>query len=253
MNMVIDINCDMGESYGHYSIGQDEKLMPLISSCNVACGFHAGDPLVIENTIQLAIDFGVSIGAHPSYPDLQGFGRRKMEVQASELKAIVKYQIAAVMGIAKSRGSQIKYVKPHGALYNSAAYNRIEAIAIIEAIQELDQHLILMGLAGSRIQHISAELGISFVPEAFMDRQYNSDGKLLSRKISGSVLRDPKEAVNQVLSICRKGLVRSDTGTDVIVQARTFCIHGDNPAALDILSRLHQVLPEYGISIQSFV
>ena len=179
----IDINCDMGESYGRYQLGNDEKMMSYISSCNIACGFHGGDPLVMERTLQQAIEHGVQIGAHPSYPDRSGFGRRKMDVDKQELKAIIKYQIAAIQGMAQSLNAKVSYVKPHGALYNRAASDPIEAATILKAIHEIDPELILMGLAGSLVEAMAHEKGQPFIAEAFADRRYDKNGQLVARSI----------------------------------------------------------------------
>ena len=224
----IDINCDMGESFGNYTIGNDEKVFPYITSCNIACGFHGGDPLHIEKTIKGALANGVQIGAHPSYPDLAGFGRRYMQIKADELKAIVKYQVAALKGMTESLGGQLAYVKPHGALYNTAAKHKTEALAIIEAVQAIDSSLILMGLAGSPIEDLAKEMEIPFVAEAFADRKYMSDGSLRSRTLDEAVIEDPEKATAQVLSIVLGQRVQTYEGSSLPLIAQSICIHGDN-------------------------
>ncbi|MEZ5044535.1 MAG: 5-oxoprolinase subunit PxpA [Saprospiraceae bacterium] len=243
----IDINCDMGESFGNFKIGNDEKIFPFISSCNIACGFHGGDPLHIEETIKGALAHGVQIGAHPSYPDLAGFGRRQMQIRKAELKAIVKYQICALKGMTESLGGRLVYVKPHGALYNTAAKDKEEAIAIIEAIQEVDADMFLMGLAGSPIAMWAAEAQIPFVGEAFADRQYGNDGHLRARNQEGALITNADQAATQVLSIVLSQKVISNEGENIPVAAQSICIHGDNPAALAILAAIDEGLKENNI------
>jgi UPF0271 protein len=236
----IDINCDMGESYGQFKIGNDEALFPFIQSCNIACGFHGGDPLHIENTIKNALKHNVKIGAHPSYPDLAGFGRRKMTLEKAELKAILKYQIAAVKGMTESLGGQLAYVKPHGALYNSAANNEEETLTIMEALREIDVNLKLMGLAGSITEKVAKEQNFPFIAEAFGDRKYTDDGQLMSRSKTGAVIENSEEAVAQIWSISQKNQVISESGKILMLAAQSICIHGDNVAALTILKALQK-------------
>lgn len=250
--MQIDINCDMGESYGRFKVGNDEEVFPYISSCNIACGFHGGDPLHIERTISKALQHGVQIGAHPSYPDLAGFGRRKMQLPREELKAIIKYQVAALKGMAESLGGRLAYVKPHGALYNTAADDESESTTIIRAIREIDPQLALMGLAGSTTERVAAREGITFIAEAFADRKYEANGRLMSRSKAGSVISDPEAAVAQVLSIILEQRVVSADGTSVPIRAESICIHGDSPAAVDILRTIDAALKEKGILKRSF-
>jgi UPF0271 protein len=249
----IDINCDMGESYGRFKIGDDENIFPFITSCNIACGFHGGDPVTIEKTIEFAIQNNVNIGAHPSYPDLSGFGRRKMDLKKDELKSLIKYQVSALKGLAESRGATLSYVKPHGALYNSMAGNELETKTVIEAIQEIDSSLYLMGLAGSLVEEIANQKKIYFVAEAFADRRYEKDGTLMSRQKEGSVIDDPKEAAEQVLSIVMHQKVKSLDGITIPLKAQSICIHGDNPAAVVILSTLNKRFEENNILKKSFI
>ena len=251
--MNIDLNCDMGESYGNFKMGNDEAVFPYITSCNIACGFHGGDPIHIEKTIQLAIQHGVKMGAHPSYPDLGGFGRRKMVIPLKELTSIVKYQVAALKGLVESYGEKLHYVKPHGALYNSMADNREEAASVMEGIREIDPFLIVMGLAGSEMEQIAQEKEIPFVAEAFADRQYLSNGRLMPRSRKGSVIHDPEKAAEQVLHIAREGKVKDDQGNRIQLNAQTICIHGDNPGAVNILQAIHQKLAQAQVQIRSFV
>ena len=252
MNKEIDLNCDMGESYGQFIVGNDQAIFPFITSCNIACGFHGGDPLHIENTIKLALKNNVQIGAHPSYPDLMGFGRRPIKMPLRELKSLIKYQIAAVKGLAESLGAEIKYVKPHGALYNSVAENKDEAYTLIDAIQSISAELALMGLAGSPIERIAKELEIKFISEAFADRRYTEEGRLQSRSIKGALITDPEEAARQVVAIAKNGEIELSEGKKVAIQAESFCIHGDNPNAEDLLKAITQSLKNESIQIKPF-
>jgi UPF0271 protein len=250
--MTIDLNCDMGESYGRYQIGQDDLVFPHITSSNIACGFHGGDPLHIEQTIQKAIKYRVQIGAHPGYPDLQGFGRRNMQIPATELKSIVKYQVAALKGLVESHGAHLHYVKPHGALYNTMARDVQEATAVIEAILEIDAKLKIMGLAGSLVKEVVQQKGGQFIAEAFADRSYNLDGSLMSRIQKGAVLHAPETIAEQVLSIVQKKGVYTITGDFVRIDAQSICIHGDNPEVVPILNAISAKLKQMGIQKNAF-
>lgn len=248
----IDLNCDMGESYGRYQIGNDDLVFPHITSTNVACGFHGGDPWHIEQTIQKAIQYQVQIGAHPGYPDLQGFGRRKMQVPAPELKSIVKYQVAAIKGLVESHGATLKYVKPHGALYNTMAKDAKEATTVVEAILSIDPNLKIMGLAGSLVKEIVEQKGGQFIAEAFADRRYNLDGSLQARTTQGAVLENPKDIAQQVLSIVQNQEAITIDGQAVSIEAQSICIHGDNPVVIPILSAISEALANAGINKASF-
>lgn len=248
----IDINCDLGESFGHYTIGNDDLVFPFISSCNIACGFHGGDPLHIENTIRKALGYGINIGAHPSYPDLQGFGRRAMKLEYAELKAMLKYQIAAVKGLTESLGGRLKHVKAHGALYNTAAVNKQEAQCILDAIAEIDEQLVLLGMAGSVMEELAQQQGRPFVAEAFADRAYTEAGLLKNRKEPDSVILDSQKAASQVLRLTEHQEVVSYTGVVVRVKAQSICLHGDNPNAQAILQAIHFLLSKHHVSISPF-
>jgi len=252
MSLSIDLNCDLGESYGRYQIGNDATVLPLITSANIACGFHGGDPLHIETTIKNAIDHEVQIGAHPGYPDLNGFGRRNMQIPPVELKAIIRYQIAAVKGLTESLGRQIHYVKPHGALYNTMAENPETATTVVEAILSISEDLAIMGLAGSLVQAIVEARGGRFIAEAFADRRYEANGKLRSRTKYGSVLEDPTEIAQQVLSIVQQQAVQAFDGSKIQISADSICIHGDNPQVANILKHLDSVLAKAGIAKKPF-
>lgn len=248
----VDINCDMGESFGNYSIGNDEAIFPHITSCNIACGMHAGDPFHIEKTIDLAIQNEVQIGAHPGYPDLQGFGRRIITMPAAELSSFIKYQVSAVKGMVESKGGVLKYVKPHGALYNQIAKDESVAQTVVKAIKTIDPNLKVMGLAGSLMKKVVEANEMSFVAEAFADRQYEADGSLRSRNLDRSVLEDPHQAAAQVVSICLEQKTKSLSGEAINITAQSFCIHGDNPAAVAVLKEISRALKENGISKKHF-
>ena len=248
----IDINCDMGESYGRFKIGNDEAIFPYITSCNIACGFHGGDPLVIEQTIQNALKFKVQIGAHPSYPDLAGFGRRKIQIPTNELTALVKYQIAALKGLTESCGGKLAYVKPHGALYNTTATDHNEAAAVIEAVREIDGTLAVMGLAGSVMEEVARQEMIPFIAEAFADRKYTGEGQLMSRSLPGAVIQNLEKAVEQVLAIVTQNQVISHDNFPVKLTAQSVCIHGDNPSAVDLLKAIDEALKANNILKERF-
>ena len=245
---MIDINCDMGESVGNQIIGQDEKLMPFITSCNIACGFHGGDDFHMRKTINLALKYNVRMGAHPSYPDLEGFGRRPMDIEKSELKELIVTQIEILKGLVEGYGGELRYVKPHGALYNKASKNKEETETIIEAIQSVDPNLAFMGLAGSAMEVAANEKEISFIAEAFCDRKYEADarlpygqGSLMSRSKTGSVYSSVKDVVSQVESIVFENEVEVGEGHLININADSICIHGDNPIALDFLRAIREM------------
>jgi len=247
--MRIDLNCDMGESFGRYTLGHDEAMMPFITSANIACGLHAGDPLIIERTVRLAHRHGVGIGAHPGFPDLQGFGRRTMGLTPEEAGAFVLYQIGALAAFARAVGAELVHVKPHGALYNLAAQDRSLAEAIARAVARFSPHLILVGLANSRLIEAGLETGLPVAREAFADRAYEADGSLRSRRLPGAVLEDPAQAARQAVRIARDGVVVAYSGEEVAIQADTICLHGDSPTALDNARQVRQALVESGVEV----
>lgn len=242
----------MGESFGNFRVGNDDQIFPYITSANIACGFHGGDPVHMEKTLKQALLHDVKIGAHPGYPDLAGFGRRTMELGSEELTSIVKYQVAAIKGMAESLGGKLRYVKPHGALYNKASGDETVTRAIIKAIRSIDDTLIFMGLAGSIMEEIAKQQDIPFVAEAFADRKYEKNGRLMSRSKDGSVIGNAKEAAKQVLSIVRDQQVEVPDGSTIDVSAQSICIHGDNPIAVDILQEIQRELSAHGIHKESF-
>ena len=247
--MKIDLNCDMGESFGRYLLGNDELMMPHITSANIACGCHAGDPLVMSRTVRLAVQFGVGVGAHPGFPDLQGFGRRSMGLSPDEIEAFVLYQVAALAGFARAEGVELTHVKPHGVLYNMAAQDRGMADAIARGVAHLNKDLVLVGLAGSRLVEAGLEAGLRVAREAFADRAYNPDGSLRSRRLPGAVLASPDEAAAQAVRLARDGVVIAYSGEEVAVEADTLCVHGDTPSALDIVQAVRRELATAGVRV----
>ena len=247
--MRIDLNADVGESLGPWPMGDDERLIPLVSSVNVACGAHAGDPLTIERTIRLAVDHGVAIGAHPGYPDLIGFGRRDLDMTRAELLASIVYQVGAVAAVARSLGAELRHVKPHGALYNRAARDPAVAETIAKAIRRSSPELVLVGLAGSALLDAGVAEGLQVASEAFADRAYNADGSLRSRRLDGAILGTPAVAARQAVGIVRDGRVKAHDGSSVAVHADTICIHGDTPGAADYATAIRTSLAKAGVTI----
>lgn len=245
----IDLNSDLGESFGAYKIGSDADVIPLISSANVACGFHAGDPAVMAKTVALCAQSGCALGAHPGYPDLVGFGRRNMAVSPADVKAMVTYQIGALDGFCKAAGIRMQHVKPHGAMYNMAAKDEALARAICEAIYEYDKDLILMGLAGSQMLVQAKALGLRCAAEVFADRAYEEDGTLVARSKPGSMIHDEDEAVSRVIRMIREGKVTAITGKDIAITADSVCVHGDSEQALAFVQKLREAFAAEGIKI----
>ena len=243
----IDINCDLGESFEGQKIGNDEAIFPYITSCNIACGFHGGGPVLIQKSLLLAKKYKTRIGAHPSYPDLKDFGRTKMNLPRKELIAIIKYQISAIKGMAESEGLNLEYVKPHGALYNTAVEKSSEAKILIKAILEVDNKLALMGLAGSEMEKQAQIYNIAFIAEAFADRTYDRYGQLVSRIKEGAVIHEPHIAAQQALMIVKNHKILSVDGTQLTIKADSICIHGDNPQATAILEAIDKVFKENNI------
>ncbi len=247
--MKIDLNCDMGESFGHYALGNDAALMPYITSANIACGLHAGDPLVMTRTVGLAHEQGVGIGAHPGFPDLQGFGRRAMQLGPDEAEAFILYQLGALAAFARAAGAELVHVKPHGALYNQAAGDHALAQAVARGVSRFSRNLILVGLANSHLIEAGREAGLDVAREAFADRAYEVDGSLRSRRLPGAVLHDPAQAAQQAVRIARDGSVAAYNGESVPVRAETICVHGDTPTALTIAQAIRQALAEAGVEV----
>ena len=247
--MKIDLNCDLGESFGAYKLGLDDQVLPYISSANVACGFHASDPVVMDKTVALAKDAGVAVGAHPGYPDLQGFGRRNMTIPSREVKAMVMYQIGALQAFCTAHGLKLQHVKPHGALYNMAGKDEALAMAVCEAIQAVDDSLILLGLSGSKMLEAADKIGLRSAREVFADRAYEEDGSLVARTKPGAMITDEDEAVERVIRMIREGRVTAVTGKDIPIRADSVCVHGDSPKALAFVQKIRAALTAEQIQI----
>jgi 5-oxoprolinase (ATP-hydrolysing) subunit A len=247
----IDLNCDFGESFGVYQLGEEEEILRYVTSVNIACGFHAGDPLVMRKTVQMALERKVAIGAHPGFPDLLGFGRRNIAVTPEEAYAYVVYQIGALAAFVKAEGGTMSHVKPHGALYNMAAKDAALAEAIAKAVYDVDPTLILYGLAGSELIRAGKKIGLRTVNEVFADRTYQQDGSLTPRSNPRAVIVDEQEAVQQVLTMVKEKRVRSLQGIDVPIEAETVCIHGDGKKAVLFAKRLYEALRKEGVDVCS--
>jgi len=245
----IDINCDMGESFGRYRLGEDEKIIRWITSASIACGFHGGDPMVMDKTVKLARLHNVAVGAHPGYPDLIGFGRRKMETSPGEIKNYVLYQIGAAASFARAVGLQLQHVKLHGALYNHAAQNEVAAAETIEAVQLCDPDLCVFAPAGSTFAAMAGAAGLRVAREAFADRAYTGDGRLAPRNQPGAVINDPSKVCERVLKLVKNGVVESLEGEDIRLDADSLCVHGDTPGAWEIAKAVKQALEGAGIKV----
>ena len=249
---VIDLNADLGESFGMWRLGDDEALLTLITSANVACGFHAGDPLTLQRTCANAVAGGVAIGAQVSYRDLAGFGRREMVVPPAELTAEVLYQIAALDGIARAEGGRVSYVKPHGALYNRAIRDPVQAKAIVEAVCRYDPALPLLTLPHGEAAAAGTAAGLTVVAEAFADRAYLDDGTLMPRGQPGAVLTDPEQVASRAVGMATRQVVSAASGQDVPVPARSLCIHGDTAGAVGLARAVRAALAAAGVTVQPF-
>lgn len=245
----IDLNCDLGESFGHYTLGMDAELLPLASSCNIACGMHAGDPVVMRETVRLAKAAGVALGAHPGYPDLQGFGRRDMSLSPHEVYSFVLYQVGALAGFCAAEGVALSHVKPHGQLYNRCAIDYPLAQAVAQAVKDFDNGLILVGLANGELIRAGQDIGLSVAQEFFMDRAYTDEGVLVSRALPGALIEDTDFALERVKQVIETGKVESISGKAIEVQADTICVHGDGPQAIAYVARIREELKAAGISI----
>lgn len=247
----VDLNCDMGESFGAYRFGHDADILQYVTSANIACGFHAGDPASMRATVRLALDNGVAIGAHPGLPDLAGFGRREMNISPEEAYDMVVYQIGALDGFVRSEGGAMQHVKAHGALYNMAAQNERLALAIAEAVYKVNPQLILFGLAGSKLIQAGKQAGLRTANEVFADRTYQSDGSLTPRKQADALIASVDEAAAQVIRMVREGKVLSRQDVDVTIQADTVCIHGDGAHALEFARSIKASLEQAGVVVQA--
>lgn len=252
MFLTIDLNADLGEGFGTTRAADDLELLDLVSSANIACGFHAGDEVTIRDTVRAARERGVSIGAHPSYPDLPGFGRRELGLSAREIEHHVSYQLHTISDVCATQGAKLVYVKPHGALYNRAAWDPKAAEAICRSIITLDHSLTLLGLPSSEMSRAAEHAEIRFANEAFVDRAYTADGRLMPRSEPGSVLHDVESAVKRSLSLVHDGKLVASDGSQLRIDAQSLCVHGDNVDGSAILRRLRRSLEESGVRIAPF-
>lgn len=250
--MQIDLNSDLGEGYGAWRMGDDAAMLQIVSSANIACGFHAGDPRSLLETLRQAARQSVAVGAHVSYPDRVGFGRRHMEVAPDDLTADVIYQIGALQGLARAAGTRVTYVKPHGALYNTIAHDARQADAVIAGVLAVDPALVLMGLAGAPILDRARAAGLSVVSEAFADRGYAADGTLVPRGQPGAVLHDVDLVADRMVQLASTGIIRAADGSSLQLQADSICVHGDSPGAVQMAARIRQALSDRGVSIAPF-
>lgn len=247
----IDLNSDLGESFGMYKIGCDDKVIPLISSANIACGFHAGDPSVMSKTVALCKENSVAVGAHPGFPDLQGFGRRNMAVAPDEIRALITYQVGALDAFCKKNGLSLQHVKPHGALYNMAAKDEKIAKAICDGISDYSKSLVLLGLSGSKMLSQAQKAGLPYAAEVFADRAYEDDGTLVARGKEGAIIKDADEATQRVVEMIKLGRVKSINGNYIEICPHSVCVHGDSEKALIFTQKIRDALTSEGIIIQS--
>ena len=248
----MDLNSDLGEGYGRWTLGDDAALLEIVTSANVACGFHAGDPATIDRTVRAAVERGVAVGAQVSYPDLVGFGRREIDVPPGDLTADVLYQLGALEAFARAAGSRVRYVKPHGALYNRIVRDPVQAAAVAEAIRRYDPALPLLTLPGSAAAAAAAEAGIEAVGEGFADRAYTGDGRLVSRREPGAVLDDPGRVAARAARMATEGRVGTVDGGEVAVEVRSLCVHGDTPGAVELARAVRAALEEAGVALETF-
>ncbi len=245
----VDLNCDMGESFGNYTCGMDGDVVPHISSANVACGFHASDPLVMEKTVALCKKQGVRVGAHPGFPDLVGFGRRNLQVSAAELKAMVIYQVGALKAFCDAAGVPLQHVKPHGAMYNMAGKDEVMARAICEGVKAVDPNLILLGLSGSKLVSAAEAAGLKAAKEVFADRAYEEDGSLVARSKAGAMITDEEEAIARVISMVKDHKIKTITGKEIEITADSVCLHGDSPKAVLFAEKISAALKVAGVTV----
>ncbi|PTH57994.1 5-oxoprolinase subunit PxpA [Staphylococcus agnetis] len=238
----VDLNCDLGESFGNYTIGNDKEVIPLITSANVACGFHAGDPVVIQNTVMRAKEHGVGIGAHPGFPDLQGFGRRQLDMTHDEIYSMLIYQIGAIQAFCDLYDVPLNHVKPHGALYQMGAKDSAVAKVIAQAVYDINPNLIFVGLSQSHLIEEAKKIGLQTASEVFADRRYEENGQLVSRKEKHAVIEDTDEAIAQVIKMVTEGKVTATNGEDIHISADTICVHGDGAHALEFVRQIRDAL-----------
>ena len=248
----VDLNSDLGESFGAYKMGNDKEILQNVTSANVACGFHAGDPAVMRKTVKMAIESGCAIGAHPGMQDLVGFGRRKMEITPDEAYEIVLYQVGALAAFVKAEGGKLHHVKPHGALYNMAGKDRALADAICAAVKESAPGAVLLALSGSEMVKAAQAIGLPVANEVFADRGYRPDGSLVPRGTPGAMIEDEDEAIARVIRMVTEGKVTANDGTDIAIQADSVCVHGDGPKALAFVEKIGAALQAAGVELKAF-
>lgn len=251
MKFFVDLNSDIGEGYGAYKLGMDEEIMKCVSSVNCACGWHAGDPLIMDKTVKIAKENKVAVGAHPGYPDLLGFGRRKMIVSPEEARAYMLYQLGALDAFAKANGTKLQHIKLHGAFYNMAAVEKELADAVLEGVEQFDKEIILMTLSGSYMAEEGKRRGLRVAEEVFADRGYNADGTLVNRSSPGAFVKDPEEAIARVIKMVKTKKVTAVTGEEIDIAADSICVHGDNPKAIEFVDRIRKSLITNGIEVKS--
>lgn len=249
----VDLNSDLGESFGRYTLGMDADILPLVSSANVACGYHASDPVVMDKTIAMAKEAGVRVGAHPGFPDLMGFGRRNMDVSPAEAKAYTLYQLGALDAFCRAHGVKLQHVKPHGAMYNMAGKDYALSRAICEAIYAYDKELIVMALSGGELVHAAEDMGLKVAREVFADRAYEEDGSLVNRRKEGAMITDEDVAIARVVRMIKEQKVTAITGKDIPIKADSVCVHGDGVKALAFVKRIRETLTAEGIEIVPLV
>ena len=247
----VDLNSDLGESFGRYTIGSDDKIIPLITSANVACGYHASDPVVMDKTLAMAREAGIRVGAHPGYPDLMGFGRRNMNVTPQEARAYTLYQLGALDAFCRAHGLKMQHVKPHGAFYNMAAKDYELSLAICQAVKEFDDSLIVLALSGGELAHAAKDMGLRTALEVFADRAYEEDGSLVNRRKEGAMVTDENIAIARVVRMIKEKKVTAITGKDIPIQADSVCVHGDGTKALAFVEKIRKTLTEEGVEICS--
>jgi len=247
----VDLNSDVGESFGAYKLGLDAEVLKHVTSANIACGFHAGDPMVMAKTVALAAENGVGVGAHPGYPYLQGFGRRNMNLTPDEVKNFVIYQVGALAAFARAAGRPLQHVKAHGALYNMAAKDAKLARAIAEGVKAAAPDAVLLALAGSQMVTAAREVGLKVAQEVFADRAYTADGTLVPRSQPGAMIHDPEVAIPRVVRMVTEGKVTAISGEEVSIQADSICVHGDNPEAIAFVARIREALTAAGVEVVS--
>jgi UPF0271 protein len=247
----VDLNCDMGESFGAYQLGNDEEILDIVSSINIACGFHAGDPGTMRKTVNMALQKKVAVGAHPGLPDLVGFGRRNMSITPEEAFNMTVYQIGALDGFIRAEGGTMQHVKPHGALYNMAAQDSKLAQAIAEAVYKVNPELVLYGLSGSELIRAGAQIGLRTASEVFADRTYSQNGSLTPRSEPDALISDPSKAAAQIMQMVKEGTVLSRENVEIKIAAETICIHGDGSHALQFAGRIREMLQSEGVEVRA--